>query len=445
MTSTNKPAEKKPAVKKDKLSALHFDDKNFNLGSEIGNKYMDQSFSKFGAGRSILVDKNNNIIAGNKSAEKYGEQGGEDIIIVETTGDQMVVVKRTDVDLNTPQGREMALADNATAKANIVWAEDIIAAEMGAATAATWGVEITEQNLAGTEDEYEIPEEVPTDIQEGDLITIGNHRLLCGDSTRATQWEILMDGEQADMFMTDPPYNVNYGNEDQKILNDHQADESFYNFLFDFFTAAREHTKQGGAWYVWHADSEGYNFRAAYRNSGLLLKQCLIWVKNALVMGRQDYQWKHEPCLYGWNPGSAHYFTKERNHTTVIEDQIDLAKLSKKQLMAIILEANAENTKGSVVYADKPSRNDLHPTMKPITLLAPLIQNSSNQGEIVADGFVGSGSTMVASHQLRRRCYAIELAPKYCQVTINRMLELDPSLQVTINGELYEPKQQKLP
>jgi site-specific DNA-methyltransferase (adenine-specific) len=240
------------------------------------------------------------------------------------------------------------------------------------------------------------------------------------------------------MVMTDPPYNVNYeGGTGLKIMNDQMTNDSFYQFLYDFYTALGSYTKPGGAWYVWHADSEGANFRQAYKDSGLLLKQCLIWVKNALVMGRQDYHWKHEPCLYGWKEGAAHYFTDDRTKTTVIEDVVDYRKLNKKELLDLVKEMTSDKQKTTIIHCDKPSKNDVHPTMKPIKLLAPLIENSSKIGELVADGFLGSGSTMVAAHQLKRRCYGTELDPKYCQIIVDRMIKLDPTFEVKRNGQPY--------
>ena len=216
---------------------------------------------------------------------------------------------------------------------------------------------------------------------------------------------------------------------------------AFFKFLLDFHVAFYEFTKEGGAWYVWNADSEGLNFRRAFEESGLMLKQCIIWVKNALVMGRQDYHWMHEPCLYGWKPGKAHYFINDRTKTTVIQEEEDLKKLSKGKLNQILSEIKESNPHTTIIKADKPKKNDVHPTMKPILLLAPLIENSSRAGEIVADGFLGSGSTMVASHQLGRKCYGMELDPQYCQVIIDRMEKLDEALEIKVNGKKYiKPK-----
>lgn len=273
---------------------------------------------------------------------------------------------------------------------------------------------------------------------EYDPKDIISHRLLCGDSTDSDQVAKLMNGEKADMVMTDPPYNVAYeGGTGLTIMNDEMDNDSFYTFLLLFYKAFADVTKDGGAWYVWHADSEGVNFRKAFQESGLLMKQCLIWVKNALVMGRQDYHWKHEPCLYGWKAGAAHYFTNDRTKTTVIEDKLDIKKLKKDELLKLLTEVMSDKTKTSVIHHDKPLRNGEHPTMKPILLLAPLIENSSKPEWIVGDPFLGSGSTMVASHQLKRKCYGMELDPKYCQVIIDRMLKLDPTIEIKRNGEKY--------
>lgn len=256
------------------------------------------------------------------------------------------------------------------------------------------------------EDDYVVPiGGANTDIVLGDLFEIGPHKLLCGSSTETDTWGRLMNDELADLVVTDPPYNVNYTGktkEKLKIENDQKTDGDFYQFLYDFYTALGSFTKAGGAWYVWHADSEGANFRKAMTDSGIMVKQCLIWVKNSMVMGRQDYHWKHEPCLYGWKEG-RHAWYSDRKQTTVLN-------------------------------FDRPTKNTEHPTMKPIPLIAYQIGNSSKSGDIVCDGFGGSGTTMVASHQTNRRCRMMELDPRYCQVIVDRMVKLDPSIKILKNG-----------
>ena len=394
-----------------KIKELIQDDKNFNKGTEFGNSLIEKSFRKFGAGRSILIDKNNRIIAGNKSVENAMSIGIEDVQIIESDGTKIIAVKRTDIDLDSQQGREMALADNASAKANIVFDAELIESEVGEATAVEWGVELEKEQPEAEEDDFEVPEGgIETDIVLGDLFEIGQHRLLCGDSTQTDTFERLMQGEFADMCVTDPPYNVAYeGCTEEKltIQNDSMSNDDFYKFLYDFYSALTTAVKKGGAIYVWHAPSEIINFAKGMVDAGWLLKQQLIWVKNAMVMGRQDYQWKHEPCLYGWLAGGSHKWYSDRKQTTIIN-------------------------------FDKPSRNGEHPTMKPIGLFAYQISNSSQVGDIVIDAFGGSGTTMVACEQLNRKARIIEFDPKYCQVIVNRMIKLDPSLRIKRNGKDYE-------
>jgi DNA modification methylase len=233
--------------------------------------------------------------------------------------------------------------------------------------------------------------------------------------------------------VTDPPYNVDYVGKTAdalKIENDKMSPARFLEFLTNTHRIAAGHTKPGGAWYVWHADSEGLNFRTAFQAAGLDLKQTLIWVKNTIMIGRQDYQWKHEPCLYGWKPGAAHYFTPDRTLATVIDDKLNINKLSKDEMKALLKEIYSEKTHTSIIYHDKPSRSAEHPTMKPVPLIGYQIKNSSKPMQIVLDNFAGSGTALVASEQLGRRCFAMELDPKYCQVIIDRMRKLKPDIKI---------------
>ena len=374
--------------------------------------------------RPIVIDENNIVLGGNMRLKACIEAGLSEVPVKVAT-------------LTEQQKNEFIIKDNVGFGE---WDWEALGNSYDFEQLEDWGLDIIDLNIEDTiiaaeEDDYEIPETITTDIVEGDLFEIGEHKLLCGSSTQTDTWAKIFNNELADMVMTDPPYNVNYeGGTGLKIMNDEMSNDSFYQFLYDFYTALGSYTKPGGGWYVWHADSEGANFRQAFKDSGLLLKQCLIWVKNALVMGRQDYHWKHEPCLYGWKEGAAHYFTEDRTKTTVIEDEVDYRKLNKKELLDLFKEITSDKQKTSIIHCDKPLRNDVHPTMKPIKLLAPLIENSSKVGQLVADGFLGSGSTMVASHQLKRKCYGIELDPKYCQVIVDRMKKLDPTLIIKKNG-----------
>ncbi len=226
----------------------------------------------------------------------------------------------------------------------------------------------------------------------GDIWILGKNRLMCGDSTQKDNVLRLMDKQEADMLLTDPPYNVDYEGKTVdalKIENDNMTSTEFYNFLLDSFRNMFEVTKCGSSVYVFHADTEGLNFRNAFNAVGFKLAQCLVWVKNTFVMGRQDYQWRHEPILYGWKEGAGHYFIDDRKQSTVLE-------------------------------FDKPSRNAEHPTMKPIDLLVYLIKNSSKENDLILDLFGGSGSTLIAAEQVKRRCYTMELEPKYCDVIVKR-------------------------
>lgn len=280
------------------------------------------------------------------------------------------------------------------------------------------------------EDNFEPQIPAAPTAKRGQIYQLGAHRLMCGDSTSPEDVARLMGDTEADLLLTDPPYNVNYGgdasspaNGKHKLIeNDNLTDSDFYAFLLAFYQNAEAALKPGGAFYIWHADSEGYNFRKALRDAGLRLRQTLIWNKNALVLGRQDYQWKHEPCLYGWKEGAAHYFTSSRCETTVYTDEVpDFSKMKKDELIALLQQVYSQAT--TVIDEDKPSRSELHPTMKPLRLMAYLIQNSSRRGETVLDLFGGSGSTLIAAEQTGRRCFMMEYDPAYIDVIIQRWEE----------------------
>jgi len=246
----------------------------------------------------------------------------------------------------------------------------------------------------GMTDPDEVPEtpEVPVS-KRGEIYQLGQHRLMCGDSTKAEDIQTLMGGQSADLLLTDPPYNVNYeGGTGMTIQNDDMGDAEFFKFLTMAFSNAVEVMKPGVSFYIFHADSEGYNFRGACRSASLQIRQCLIWKKNSLVLGRQDYQWIHEPCLYGWKDGAAHNWYSDRSQTTVLE-------------------------------YDRPKKSELHPTTKPVEMLIYLIKNSSQRGEIIIDFFGGSGSTLIAAEQTGRKAYLMELDEKYCDVIRKRWAE----------------------
>lgn len=280
--------------------------------------------------------------------------------------------------------------------------------------------------LEATEDDFDVEKELE-EIKEpitkiGDTWILGKHRLVCGDSTNKEAVEQLMNNREADMVLTDPPYNVNVENsQGMKIQNDNMDNKAFGEFLTRAFKNLSEILKAGGAFYIWFASREHINFEKALNENGLKVRQEIIWNKNMFILGNQDYQWKHEPCLYGWKDGAAHYFIDDRTQATVIEDKHqDFRKLKKEELVKMLEEIYADKISTTIIEENKPTINDLHPTMKPIKLLSRLIKNSSRIDECVVDLFGGSGSTLIACEQLSRPCYMMELDPKYCDVIVKR-------------------------
>lgn len=274
----------------------------------------------------------------------------------------------------------------------------------------------------------------------GDIWLLGRHRLMCGDSTSQDDMAVLMHGEMADLVVTDPPYNVNYGDKAEfleeylegkghritsTIKNDNMDNQSFYSFLLATYQSAYEFMRAGAAIYVFHAESTGHIFRQAFLDAGLKLAQCLIWEKNSFVLGRQDYQWRHEPCLYGWKEGAAHYFINDRTQDTVIlEDDIDFNAMKKNELVAYLEDLRRKyQNQTSVIYENKPTRNDIHPTMKPVALVGKFMTNSSKSGWNVLDLFGGSGSTLMAAEQLGRTAFIMELDERFCDVIVKRWEE----------------------
>ena len=345
------------------------------------------SIKEFGFKVPVIITNENVIVAGHtriKACEKLG-----------ITKVPCIVAD----DLNEDQIRAFRLVDNRTAEI-ADWDLDKLKLEFDniELDLDLFGFEELQKKLSDDQEEDDFDEtaaipEVPYS-QKGDIFELNGHRLMCGDSTDPTIVERLMNGATADMIFTDPPYNVDYeGATGMKIKNDKQKDSDFLAFLSDSFSNMANSLKAGGAVYCCHADTEGLNFRTAFKGAGLKLSSCLIWVKNSLVLSRQDYHWRHEPILYGWKEGASHYFAEDRTQDTVWE-------------------------------YDKPKANDLHPTMKPIPLVARAISNSSRKNEIVLDLFGGSGTTLIASEKLNRRAYLMELDERYMDVIVKRYLSL---------------------
>jgi DNA modification methylase len=260
------------------------------------------------------------------------------------------------------------------------------------------------------EDDFDIDAELakPAITHMGDVWTLGRHRVICGDSTLPETYDILMDGKKANLVVTDPPYNVDYEGNAGKIQNDKMAEEQFEKFLFAAFVNMEASMEDDASIYVCHSDSHGLAFRRAFESAGFYLSGCCIWVKDSLVLGRSPYQWKHEPILFGWKKGGRHQWYSDRKQSTVWQ-------------------------------YDKPKKNDLHPTMKPVNLIAYPIKNSSMSNCIVLDPFGGSGTTLIAAEQLNRICYMAELDEKYTDVIVKRYIESYGDKDVTLlrGGKTY--------
>ena len=365
-----------------------------------------RSLQDFGWVQPVVVDKDNNIIIGHcriLAAQKLAKNDPKFELVP--------VVKLED--LSPEEANKLRLLDNKLNES--LWDMDLLADDIPELD--FYGYEI-DWELPGIEEEEPeiIEDEEPEPPEEpksklGDIYQLGEHRLICGDSTDIDTMTKLCNGKKVDLYLTDPPYNVDYTGKSKdalKIENDKKDDASFRQFLVDAFSTASALMKAGAAFYIWHADLEGYNFRGACRDIGWQVRECLVWKKNVMVLGRQDYQWRHEPCLYGWQNGGSHAWYSDRKQTTILE-------------------------------YDKPSRNKEHPTMKPVALFDYLIRNSSKAGDIVLDSFGGSGTSIIACEQNGRRCYTCELDPRYVDVIIQRWENLTGKKAVLLNaGEADE-------
>ena len=385
------------------------------------------SIREFGFKQPIVIDKNKVIIAGHTRWKAAKQLGLDEVPCVLAD------------DLTPAQVKAYRLADNKVAEAS-EWDYDLLEEELDGILdidMSDFGFDTEEEDTAeAVEDEYEpdIPEEPVS--KRGQVYQLGEHRLMIGDSTNAEDVAQLCDGEIMDLVVTDPPYNVAIENsQGMTIENDDMDSDNFYDFLVQAFENMNDHLKAGGVFYIWHASRTQRSFEDALNAVGLEVREQLIWNKNALVLGRQDYQWKHEPCFYGWKEGASHYFINTRALTTVIDDdEIDLDAMKKdelKDLLQKILEAYPEVT---VINEKKPAKNDLHPTMKPIKLIARQVKNSSRTKERVLDLFGGSGSTLIACEQLDRKCYMMEYDPRYADVIIDRWESQTGKKAVLLNG-----------
>lgn len=370
-----------------------------------------KSIEKYGWQQPLVIDKDNVIIVGHGRYYAALRLGIEEIPCLKAT------------DLTEKQVNEYRLLDNKLNESE--WNQELLDKCLKGLDFSEfdidWGIpDIIEPEQEAQEDNYSAePPEQPIS-KRGQVWKLGRHRVMCGSSTDSADMAKLMEDETADLLLTDPPYGVDYeGGTGMKIENDDMQGEEFIKFLTDAFETADQVMKPGAAFYIWHADGKGYEFNTAAHNAGWKIRQVVCWVKNSLVIGRQDYQWQHEPALYGWKEGAGHYFTASRKETTAIEEEeLDLDNMKKEELRDLL--ERVLNLPSTVMHENKPARNDVHPTMKPVRLMAKLIQNSTKPGQIVLDSFGGSGSTLMAAEQLGRTCYTMELDPKYVDVIIDR-------------------------
>ena len=383
-----------PPIKKINTSDLIPYVNNSRIHSEEQVLQIAASIKEFGFLNPIIIDGHNGIIAGHGRVMAAKKLKIKELPCIDASH------------LSEAQKKAYVIADNKIAL-NSEWDEGLLRIELNALDDLGFDLTLTGFSLDELADfkveelapEYD--EDADCDITEppiepktkpGDIWILGQHRLMCGDSTSIDDLEKLMNGELADLWLTDPPYNVAYQGKTEDALtiqNDSMSNEDFRQFLTDCYSAADAVMKPGASFYIWHADSEGYNFRGAAIDVGWQVRQCLVWNKNGIVLGRQDYHWKHEPCLYGWKSGASHHWYSDRKQSTVLE-------------------------------FNKPLRNGEHPTMKPVDLFKYQIQNSSAPNDIVLDSFGGSGTTMIACEHNNRKARLMELDPKYCDVIINR-------------------------
>ena len=369
--------------------------KNSRTHSEEQVAQIASSIREWGFTTAVLVDESGGIIAGHGRVMAARKLGLASLPVMVAKG------------WSDAQKRAYVVADNKLAL-NAGWDNELLALELGELGDVGFDLELT-----GFTDE-EIKALMPVEVNEGltdpdsapavqenpvtvlgDVWVMGNHRLMCGDSTSTDHLAQLTNGNLVDMWLTDPPYNVAYEGctkDKLKIKNDEMGDEQFRQFLRDSYTAADTVMKPGAVFYIWHADSEGYNFRGAAKDAGWTVRQCLIWKKSSLVLGRQDYHWQHEPCLYGWKDGAGHLWSADRKQTTILE-------------------------------FDKPSRNGEHPTMKPVALFEYQMLNNTKGGDLVLDSFGGSGTTLIAAEKNGRTALLMELDSRYCDVIVKRWQE----------------------
>jgi len=357
-------------------------------------KQLQASIREWGWTMPVLIDPKNNIICGHGRIMAADAEGIKEVPCIIAKG------------WSEAKKKAYIIADNKLAL-NAEWDEEILSIELLELKGMDFDLSLTgfddmeleslfDEEMEGLTDEDAVPDVPEEPVSKlGDIFILGNHRLMCGDSTDKETVEKLMDGNKADQMVTDHPYNVDYEGRTKdtlKIKNDKKDDKSFREFLVSAFQCAFDVMKPGAVFYIWHADLESYNFRGAIADCGQIVRSCLVWNKQSMVLGRSDYHWKHEPCLYGWKEGAAHLWASDRTQTTILD-------------------------------FNRPSRSDVHPTMKPVDLMEYQIKNNTKGDAIVLDLFGGSGSTLIACEKTGRSCYMMELDPHYVDVIIQRYFD----------------------
>lgn len=383
--------------------------RNARTHSEAQVAQIAASIREFGFLSPILVAEDNTILAGHGRLAAALKLGLKKVPCVKENH------------LTETQKRAYIIADNKLSL-NAGWDNELLAVELSELEGADFNLDLLgfdEAELSSifdadkdvSDDDFDVEKELeePCFSKTGDIWTLGRHRVICGDATKLETYKTLLENTKVNLVVTDPPYNVNYEGSAGKIKNDNMEDDKFYQFLFNSFVNMEQAMADDASIYVFHADTEGLNFRKAFQDAGFYLSGCCIWKKPSLVLGRSPYQWQHEPCLYGWKKKGKHKWYAGRKETSVWE-------------------------------FEKPKKNADHPTMKPIALLAYPIKNSSMTNSLVLDPFAGSGSTLIACEQTGRVCYAIELDEKYCDVIVKRYIEQvgnDKSVKVLRGGKEY--------
>lgn len=376
------------------------------------------SIREFGFLNPIIVDGKNGIIAGHGRVMAAQKLGLTDVPVIEAAH------------LTDAQKRAYVIADNRLAL-DAGWDDDLLRIELSELSLSGFDLTLTGFDTAEIASLFDVPDTPKTDEDEvplvpdtpaslyGDVWLLGKHRVMCGDSTSAIDLALLMDTEQADLVWTDPPYNVAIKGKAGTIINDDMDATSFRGFLTQAYTRMHEAMRPGAIIYVAHADTERVAFTECFKAANLKLSQVLIWAKQSGTLSRQDFNWKHEPILYGWKEGAAHYFCRDFTLTTVIDDDIDITKLKRDDAIALLKEIRNQEA-STLIRHDRPTRSELHPTMKPVSLVQRMIEWSSRETELCLDLFGGSGSTLIACQKTNRRARLMELDPKYCDVIVKR-------------------------